>query len=94
MPYIANDARGRLDPHIHSLAKEICALTGDDGHEAAFAGYLNYACTRLALAVIPAVRYWSIATVVGVFKTVGDEFYRRVAAPYEDERAAQNGDVY
>jgi hypothetical protein len=94
MPYIAPDARSRLDPHIQRLAEEIAALAEEDGHEAAFAGLLNYACTKLALAVLPVVRYWSIATVTGVFKNVADEFYRRVGAPYEDAKIAENGDVY
>jgi hypothetical protein len=94
MPYIASGDRARLDPHIGRLADEIRALVDEEGHETAFAGLLNYACTKLAISVVPAPRYWSIATVVGVFKNVADEFYRRVGVPYEDEKIAQNGDVY
>ena len=39
------------------------------------------------------VRYGSIATVTGVFKNIADEFYRRIAAPYEDRQISANGDV-
>ena len=31
---------------------------------------------------------------VGVFKNIADEFYRRYAVPYEDEKIAEHGDVY
>ena len=44
--------------------------------------------------VIPVRRYWTIALVVGVFKNIADEFYRRYAVPYEDEKIAEHGDVY
>ncbi|MDP9036166.1 MAG: hypothetical protein M3O50_15305, partial [Myxococcota bacterium] len=39
------------------------------------------------------LRYGAIATVTGVFKNIADEFYRRVAVPYEDQQIAANGDV-
>jgi hypothetical protein len=94
MPYISADARERLDPHIEKLAQEITMIAEEDGNEAAFAGLLNYACTRLALRVVPVRRYWSIATVVGVFRNVADEFYRRVGVPYEEMKRAEHGDVY
>ena len=94
MPYLPKDTRQRLDPYIEKLADEIVALADEQGHEAAFAGFLNYACTRLALRTTPTQRYWSIATVVGVMKNVADEFYRRVGAPYEEQMRAQHGDVY
>lgn len=56
MPYVPAHARERLDPHIQRLADEIAVLADEEGHEAAFAGFLNYACTRLALAA-PVRRY-------------------------------------
>ncbi len=94
MPYVPADARERLDPHIKKLADEIAALASDQRDDAAFAGYLNYACTKLAVRVLPVRRYWSIATMVGVFRNVADEFYRRVGVPYEEEKRAEHGDVY
>ncbi len=94
MPYISAEARQRLDPHIQELADEIARLAESEAGDVAFAGFLNYSCTRLALKVMPVRRYWSIATVVGVFRNVADEFYRRVGVPYEDEKRAEHGDVY
>jgi hypothetical protein len=38
-------------------------------------------------------RYDDIAIVVGCLETAKMELYRRVAAPYEDKKLAQNGDV-
>jgi Domain of unknown function (DUF6899) len=94
MPYVPTEARQRLDPHVEQLANAINALADEQEHESAFAGYLNYACTRLLLKVTPGPRYWSIATAVGVMKTVADEFYRRVGVPYEERMRAEHGDVY
>jgi hypothetical protein len=39
------------------------------------------------------IRYGTIATLTGVFHNIADEFYRRVAAPYEDRQIAASGDV-
>jgi len=94
VPYISGGAREELDPFIDDLADRIVRLAREEGGDAAFAGFLNYSCTKLALKVMPVRRYWSIATVIGVFRNVADEFYRRVGAPYEDEKRAEHGDVY
>lgn len=94
MPYIAPEVRPELDRHIDALATAMNDLAAAYGHAGAFAGLLNYSCTRLALKVLPERRYWAIALVCGVFKNIGDEFYRRYGVPYEDEQITKNGDVY
>ena len=94
MPYIKQEDRNRLDPLIASVASELNLIAQDYGYAGAFAGLLNYTCTRLALLVNPARRYWSIALITGVFKNIADEFYRRYGVPYEDEQIKKNGDVY
>ena len=94
MPYIKKEIREKLDPDIDNLAKKINALAKEEGGEAEFAGLLNYTCTKLALKTIPARRYKWIALVCGVFSNIKDEFYRRYAAPYEDEKIKESGDVY
>jgi hypothetical protein len=38
--------------------------------------------------------YAAIAEAAGVLETAKLEFYRRLAASYEDEKIAENGDVY
>jgi hypothetical protein len=97
MPYVKPQYRETLDPAISELAGAIADLARTMPEETGFAGLLNYACTSLAMQVVEArfgrVRYGTIATVTGVFKNIADEFYRRVAAPYEDRQIAENGDV-
>jgi hypothetical protein len=97
MPYIPPQPRQSLDPLIDQLAATIVNESGWMGQEAALAGLLNYACTRLALKIIRLrfgrLRYWLIALVTGTFKNIADEFYRRLAAPYEDRQIEINGDV-
>lgn len=97
MPYIAPELRGKFDPLIDALAESLVQEARAAGDDAAFAGMLNYTCTRLALKVVRGrfgpLRYWLIALLSGIFKNIGDEFYRRLAAPYEDRQKAQSGDV-
>ncbi|MBM4273903.1 MAG: hypothetical protein FJ134_05500 [Deltaproteobacteria bacterium] len=97
MPYIAPEHRLELDGLIDQLAHGILTQAQKSPSDAAFAGLLNYACTRLALKIVRhrfgPMRYWLIALVTGVFKNIADEFYRRVAAPYEERQMAQSGDV-
>ena len=38
--------------------------------------------------------YAALAEAVGVIETAKLELYRRVAAPYEDDKIVENGDVY
>jgi hypothetical protein len=97
MPYIPAADREKLDGAIDALAERVVAASKQNDHEAAFAGLLNYACTRLALRVVRLrfgrIRYWIIAAVTGALGNAADEFYRRVGAPYEDRQIAANGDV-
>jgi hypothetical protein len=92
MPYIAPDDRPALDPHIDRLAAALREQAAQRG--GSFEGFLNYAVTRLCLGVLPERRYSSIARVTGVLENVKQEFYRRYAAPYEDEQIERSGDVY
>ena len=85
MPYITPDARRRLD----------------GGDPPADAGELNYAVTGLVddyLARLATregrTRYAHLNEAVGVLECAKLELYRRIAAPYEDEKIAENGDVY
>lgn len=40
------------------------------------------------------VTYTNINTLVGVLECVKLELYRRIAAPYEDKKKEENGEVY
>ncbi len=97
MPYVKTEHRKALDPAIRELSRTIAELAQSQPEETAFAGLLNYTCTSIAMQVVELrfgrVRYGTIATLTGIFKNVADEFYRRIATPYEDRQIAANGDV-
>lgn len=81
MPYIKTEARAVLD----------------GGADAPIdAGELNYLITKMCIHYIKnnEARYQSINDVIGALEGAKLEFYRRYAAPYEDEKIKQNGDVY
>ena len=59
-------------------------------------GELNYCITLLCLKYVErkGKNYTHLNDVLGVLPAVQAEFYRRVVAPYEDEKRAENGDVF
>lgn len=59
-------------------------------------GKLNFEITALISAYMRehGLRYQTINDIVGALEGAKLEFYRRIAAPYEDTKIAANGDVY
>jgi hypothetical protein len=88
MPYITQERRALYDVQLAAMAEAITDETPD--------GDLNYIVTRLLADWLAkrGLSYGALADVVKVLETAKLEFYRRVAAPYEDGKAALNGDVY
>jgi hypothetical protein len=88
MPYITQGARERvMDGTFHPMMTESITTTGE----------LNFAITALIdeyIASSGGVRYAVVNDVVGALECAKLELYRRVAAPYEDRKLAENGDVY
>ena len=95
-PFSKKTTTGYYD-RIKAECDELAQQAREADSEGAFAGPLNYALTRLALSTVHLrfgkLSYWLIATLTGVFQNLGQEFYRRLAAPYEDQAMAKNGDV-
>lgn len=61
------------------------------------AGELNFAITVLVdnyLQDKGGIRYTYLNEVVGVMECAKLELYRRIAAPYEDKKITEAGDVY
>ena len=59
-------------------------------------GNLNYVFTRLLLSVYgdkDTTRYSNINDAMGLLECVKQEFYRKVAAPYEDQKEFDNGGI-
>lgn len=81
MPYIPQDRRDYIE------------MWGDEPDTA---GELNYTITVLCIEYLKAhgTRYATLNEVIGVLECAKLEFYRRLAAPYEDAKIKQNGDVY
>lgn len=69
----------------------------DHGELPVTAGELNYKISTLVDQYISGhggVNYGNINAVLGVLTAVQLELYRRLAAPYEDKKMAENGDVF
>jgi hypothetical protein len=81
MPYVKQAQRERLD----------------GGRAPEDAGELNYVLTKIIddyMVRNGGVRYARLNEVIGALECVKLELYRRVAAPYEDRKMAENGEVY
>lgn len=101
MPYIKEERRKFLDEDIIKLSKEIMMkITSVDNENIAWSldeGELNYVITKLVVECLKAeeeVNYSTLNKYLGVLDAVKSEFYRRAVAPYEDNKIAENGDVY
>ena len=89
MPYVTGLRRGHLDASITGNA----ALGVRDMRNA---GELTYVLTCIIERYREhhEDRYQIFAEIAGALDGAGKEFYRRVVAPYEDEKQRVNGDVY
>ena len=79
MPYIEKERRNELI---------------DDDPKTA--GELNYKITEQCIEYMDAKgkSYKTINEIIGVLECAKMEFYRRIAVPYENLKAEENGDVY
>ena len=91
MPYIVQDKRDVLDGVIDKLHHELAGLEADDPDNN-MEGNLNYTITRL-LHKVYGTSYREINDAVGMLNCVILEFYRKKAAPYEDQKEFENGAV-
>lgn len=91
MPYIPVELRQRFDEGIGTLADalgeptELCC------------GELNYVITSLiveTLRNLDAGGYRVYNEIIGVLECVKQEYYRRIVAPYENEKWANSKDVF
>lgn len=86
-PYIKSENRPDIDKLVEPLVAHISALPLEEQD-----GALNYAMTKVIKHVYP-LRYFHINRALGVLSAVAFEFYRIVAAPYEDVKRKENGEV-
>lgn len=97
MPYIVKDKRDQVDTQLGYLIDAITETSRGD--VSALPGILNYCITVLIKSTYRLVTgkaklsYADHNSAVGMLECAKQEFYRRNTAPYEDEKAIENGDV-
>lgn len=82
MPYVKQGIRA----HIKPKAEDVALNPGELNYQIAIllGNYLNR----------HGQRYQTINDIIGVLACIQQEFYRRIAAPYENEKMHENGDVF
>ena len=92
MPYIVPEKREKLDPVVEDLINTLRELESDDPMNNSQAN-ISYVISRLLDRMYPP-SYQEIINPLGMLFAAALEHYRRVAAPYENQKAFDNGDVY
>jgi hypothetical protein len=91
MPYIPPEDRDAYDEVIQTLVEDFFHAGSD------WKGHMNYVVSSIIAGLIDSwdgPRYSQINDLIGVLECIKLELYRRIAAPYEDIKAEENGDVY
>jgi hypothetical protein len=81
-------------PYIHQDDRLLLELNGNTSSTTP--GELNYVITNVCIEYMntKGKNYQTVNDIVGALENAKLEFYRRIAAPYEDLKIQQNGDVY
>lgn len=92
MPYVDQESRNHLNAEIIELADKINICHNGISHRE---GRMNYTISKLINEVYgPDWCYSKINEIIGILECVKQEYYRKVAAAYEDTKEVQNGPVY
>lgn len=85
MPYVNEEQR-----------EEVLGWLGKGDSPEFTPGQVNFLITTILDEWVASEKlcYDNINEAIGILECVKMEFYRRIAAPYEDEKMIQNGDVY
>ena len=100
MPYINPIDREKYDATVQEIVK-LLMESADKESMSCFPGHLNYILTTLILNVYTQygekegfkIGYSDYNEIVGMLECCKLEMYRRQAAPYEDKKIQENGDV-
>lgn len=84
MPYIKEDKRQVLNPHLEALARDV-----------ANEGELNYCIYKLSCLLIDKMgeSYSNYSMCSSAMEHAKLEWYRKRVAPYEEKKMAENGDI-
>jgi len=108
MPYIKEENRSQLDgciEHMMECLRGNVSPSQENPHSNPYkerltneeflsiVGDINYTFSRILGGVLGDVSYPKIAVITGVLENIKQEFYRRVAVPYENQKINENGDI-
>lgn len=94
MPYIDEESRSGLDVCIDTMIDCLTNKKELNNEEfLAILGNINYVFSRVIVGTMGKTSYSKIAMVTGVLENIKQEFYRRLATPYEDKKILANGDI-
>ena len=102
MPYIKEENRLLLDSCINEMIVCFKKTVSDKPFDKdelnnseilEISGNINYVFSRILSALMGVPSYSKIAILTGVLENIKQEFYRRVAEPYEDKKIVENGDI-
>ena len=108
MPYISENHRKNLDNCIDQMVlclKNNVPATDEHPYPSPFnlnldneqmlglSGDINYCFSRILAGLMGTTSYPKIAVITGVLENIKQEFYRRVATPYEGKKILENGDI-
>ena len=105
MPYIDEKNRSNLDECINNMVECLKSnahklvnqhLTDNPLSNEEFLsilGDINYAFSRILGSLMVPVSYGKIAMITGVLENIKQEYYRRVASVYENQKIVSNGDI-
>jgi len=84
MPYIKLEDRAHYDDEIGNLAATAMSSPG----------HINYVISKFLHQCLPSQpKYADLNAMIGVLECAKLELFRKVVAPYEDDRHAENGPV-
>ncbi len=87
MPYINQRYRKILDKVTYDLWDALMDIPVEDRP-----GCLTYVFYKTLISLGPK-RYNSFALSLGILEAIKQEYYRRIVAPYENEKIKNEGDV-
>jgi len=98
MPYIKEDIRKELDICIDKMITCLGIPKSTNGNMtnedfSSILGDINYSFSRIIASLMGRESYAKIAMITGVLENIKQEFYRRIASPYEDTKIREYGDI-
>jgi hypothetical protein len=109
MPYIKEENRANLDACISNMIACLKTNIPHNNEKNPYSnpqnrsvsneellhicGDINYCFSRILAATMGDPSYPKVAIITGVLENIKQEYYRRVASTYEDQKIRSNGDI-